>query len=192
MPPRRKPADDTEIIEGEAISEDSEPKQEGFTDRLKRSFRRDKSPKEPKAKEKAVPRGHPNEQEVGELVMLVNLPVAMLSPRDAFTPAETERLTKALSAYAQINDNARRWMYGVVQKSALIALLNVVTLVALPRLIRHGLLPRELGPYIAGLCDADQVADAVGFVPPENQYPPPPSNGYSPPPITPFPMAEGV
>ncbi len=36
-------------------------------------------------------------------------------------------------------------------------------MVALPRMIRHGWLPPQLAPYLTGLCDETQLADAVGM-----------------------------
>lgn len=137
---------------------------ESIGSRIRGAFSRDKSPKEKPVRER-MPRGHPNKDEIGELVSLVNLPIAMLSPRDAFTPLEVQRLSDALDTYAQTSETARRFMYSIIRRSALLALVNVAGMIALPRLIRHGILPASIAPYLTGVCDASQLADAVNMQP---------------------------
>lgn len=160
MPPkdwkRSTEGDDIETIEAEEAGE-------SLLGRAKRAFRGE-TPKEPKApKASAPPRGHPSKDEVGELVQLVNIPVALMSPRDALTPWESAKLTDALSTYAQTSESARRVMYAIVKRSALLTLANVAFLIALPRMIRHGILPPGIAPYLAGVCDPTQLVDAANM-----------------------------
>lgn len=144
----------------------------GFVARAKRAVRGDPKPKpggaEVKPKDK-LPAGHPNKQEVAEIVAVVNLPIALLSPRDTLTEAEQVKLIAGLDTYCKTSEQARRALYAIVRRSALIALLDIGLSLALPRMIRHGLLPVAIAPYVQPLCDPFQLADACGLnvTPPE-------------------------
>lgn len=183
--PRRKSAPPETILEQEQADAGADS---GIVGRVRAAFGKPDAPPREKKPPLRVPAGHPDETEVAELVALVNMPLAMVSPRDAFTPWETQRLASALLAYSEKDQRARRWMYGIVQKSALLVLLDTVVAIAIPRAIRHGWLVREIAPYVASICDPMQLADAIGMTPEEfaratAQPPPPPAspNGAVPP-----------
>jgi hypothetical protein len=144
-------------IEDFTLAEDGEAEPSG----IRSFFGRDKKPKD--APKERMPRGHPNLVEVTELISLANLPLAMLSPRDAFTPFEVERLSGALDSYCKTSERARKFVYGIVRKSAILAFLECGFMIALPRMIRHGLLPKSIGPYLLKIDAIDklQMADAM-------------------------------
>lgn len=152
-----KPKPGAETIETVLADE----KGEGFLGRFRPS--KDPKPAAPKKAKDPLPAGHPNIEEIGELVELGNMPIVMLAPRDALTDVEKQKLITGLDDYAKTSLNARRFMYGLVRGSALLALANVGLGIALPRLIRHGILPVSVAPHIAKLCDAAQLADACGI-----------------------------
>lgn len=145
-------------------------------------FHKDAKPKE--KKEQPVP-AHVPEAEIAELVGVVNMPLALLSPRDTLTPWEQQKLVSALHTYAEKDRNARKWLSRIAQKSAIFALLDVAVALAIPRMVRHGLVTPAIAPYFAGVCDTAQLADAVGmdaaqFAAAVQATPAPTSNGVHP------------
>jgi len=153
---KKSTADELETILGEE-------KGEGIFGRARAALHRDPAAPKPKQPAAKPPAGHPNVEEIGELVALANLPVAFLAPRDSLTPLEQAKLIQGLHDYADKSDPARRFMYALVKGSALIALAEIGMGIALPRLIRHGVLPVGIAPHVEAMCDASQLADACGI-----------------------------
>jgi hypothetical protein len=151
----RKPEELETILE--------EEKGDSILGRVKAKLNRDPNPKGPPKPSNRPPAGHPNVEEIGEIVALANMPLALLAPRDALTDVESKKLIEGLHTYSQTSDAARRFMYGIVRGSALLALAEIGMGIALPRMIRHGLLPVGIAPYVTNLCDAAQLADACGI-----------------------------
>lgn len=111
-----------------------------------------------------VPAKAPPPEEVQGIVALGNLGVAMLSPRDALTEFEQIEFATALHKYAEQSRRARQVLYSLMGKSALLMFGSTCLAIALPRLLRHGILPVAVGPALLKIpgIDASQVAEACG------------------------------
>lgn len=170
----RKKAAEPEVILDETAEQPKSSGPFGF-------LHKDAKPKEKRAE--SIP-AHVPESEIAELVGVVNMPLALLSPRDALTPWEQQRLTAALHTYAEKDRNARKWLSRIAQKSAIFALLDVAVAIAIPRMVRHGIITPAVAPYFAGVCDTAQLADAAGLSEEQfaaaTQAPPPGGNGLHP------------
>ena len=178
MPRKKALSEDVEFIE--ALPGSGEPGPAADAPRpgwVSRFLGRPDGPKRARPSAKKPPAGHPTESEIAGLVAEANLGLTIVSYRDALTDLEQERLVKALDVYAQKSERARLYMYRAVQASAGFGLLTVGLSIALPRLIRHGVLPPQIAPRLLGFCDEYQLAEAAGAVPTREPEMPP---GYAP------------
>lgn len=131
---------------------------------------------------------------IGRTVVQINVGLAICSrflpgtilQEDLLTGQEMATLTEALSAEALANDRLRNIITAASKASPHVQLATAIFVIALPRLVNHGLLPSSI---------FGRREDAPGHVPgsePTPEYPEPPAHWQDAPPPTALPPREMV
>lgn len=144
----------------------------------------DEAPRAPK--KPRTPRSSSQKEAIAALVAIPNTLMLMFPAThdDALNEGEAEQLVDALDHYQQKDERARRGLHRLLKASSFAELISVGLMLAIPRLIRHGLLPRTVGQHMANLAAEQAGTEYPPYEPaepaPEMTAPAPTVNGWEP------------